>query len=63
MQFFLVQFTRADSPNATDAQSALIGYKPDNTTVFTKKGDILSLGELVLPADANIHVNDSQVGL
>lgn len=37
------------------------GFQPDNTTVFKKKGDLLSLGELVLPADAVININSSQV--
>lgn len=34
---------------------------PDNTTVFSKKGDLLQLGELVLPSDAQLKVNQSQV--
>lgn len=34
---------------------------PDSTTVFERKGDVLSLGELVLPADAQLHVSASQV--
>jgi hypothetical protein len=37
------------------------GFQPDNTTVFQKKGDLLSLGELVLPADAVINIKSSQV--
>lgn len=36
------------------------GYTPDSTTVFTRKGDLLQLGELVLPADAQLKVNQSQ---
>jgi hypothetical protein len=38
------------------------GYVPDNTTVFTRKGDVLALGELSLPADAGLSVKQSQVG-
>jgi hypothetical protein len=37
------------------------GFSPDSTTVFSKKGDLLQLGELVLPADAQLKVNQSQV--
>jgi hypothetical protein len=37
------------------------GFTPDATTVFNKKGDLLKLGELVLPADAQLNVNQSQV--
>lgn len=36
------------------------GYFPDTSTVFTKKGDVLKLGELVLPADAQVSINQSQ---
>lgn len=37
------------------------GFTPDASTVFTKKGDLLQLGELVLPADAQLNINQSQV--
>jgi hypothetical protein len=37
------------------------GYTPDATTVFSKKGDLLKLGELVLPADARLNIHQSQV--
>lgn len=37
------------------------GFIPDNTTVFTSKGDMLALGELALPADAQLTINKSQV--
>jgi hypothetical protein len=37
------------------------GFFPDSTTVFTKKGDLLQLGELVMPADAQLRVNSTQV--
>lgn len=56
LQFMVVSFERADDANPGTARDALLNYTPDNTTVFSKKGDILSLGELVLPADADIKV-------
>lgn len=37
------------------------GFVPDSTTVFHRKGDVISLGELVLPADAHLRINASQV--
>jgi hypothetical protein len=30
--------------------------------VFTRKGNVVALGELVLPADARLRINGSQVG-
>jgi hypothetical protein len=38
-----------------------VGFVPDNSSVFTKKGELLALGELVLPADAQLNVKGSQV--
>lgn len=47
----MVSFERSDDPAATAAPggiaSLLRDLQPDNTTVFTKKGDVLRLGELV----------------
>eukprot|EP00879_Flechtneria_rotunda_P014556 GHRR01015211.1.p1 GENE.GHRR01015211.1~~GHRR01015211.1.p1 ORF type:complete len:664 (+),score=177.73 GHRR01015211.1:545-2536(+) len=57
-QFIMVNFHRSDTPGAL---TNLTGFKPDNTTVYTKKGSMLQLGELVLPADAAISINNSQV--
>lgn len=49
--FMMVSFERSDDPAATAAPggiaSLLRDLQPDNTTVFTKKGDVLRLGELV----------------
>jgi hypothetical protein len=61
VQFLAVSFLRADSPDPSEAAAALQNYKPDNTTVFSRKGDLLALGELVLPADAHVNVTSGQV--
>eukprot|EP00775_Hariotina_reticulata_P010758 gene10758-10914_t len=61
-QFLMVSFARADEANSTESLAEVLsGFQPDNTTVFHKKGDLLSLGELVLPADAALNINSSRV--
>ncbi|GBF99231.1 L-gulonolactone oxidase [Raphidocelis subcapitata] len=47
-EFYQVAFSRADAPGA----GAVSGFVPDNTTVFSRKGDMLALGELEFPATA-----------
>jgi hypothetical protein len=61
VQFLAVSFLRSDSSDVQEASAALSNYRPDNTTIFSKKGDLLALGELILPADANINVSSGQV--
>jgi hypothetical protein len=61
LQFLAVSFLRADSADPSEAASALRNYRPDNTTVFSRKGDLLALGELVLPADARVNVSSGQI--
>ncbi|WIA37270.1 hypothetical protein OEZ86_014213 [Tetradesmus obliquus] len=60
-QFLAVSFLRADSADPVEAAAALQNYRPDNTTVFSKKGDLLALGELVIPADAHVNVSSGQI--
>jgi hypothetical protein len=61
LQFLAVSFLRSDSSDPLEASTALQNYRPDNTTVFSKKGDLLALGELVLPADARVNVSSGQI--
>uniref|UniRef100_A0A383W3X5 J domain-containing protein n=1 Tax=Tetradesmus obliquus TaxID=3088 RepID=A0A383W3X5_TETOB len=60
-QFLAVSFLRADSADPSEAAAALQNYRPDNTTVFSKKGDLLALGELIIPADAHVNVSSGQI--
>jgi hypothetical protein len=66
LQFLLINWFRADNPNAsTEVQATLASYQPDSSTVLTRKGDLLTLGDLVLPADGNItaaQINGTAAG-
>jgi hypothetical protein len=66
LQFLLINWFRADNPNTSaEVQDTLASYQPDSSTVLTRKGDLLTLGDLVLPADGNItaaHINGTAAG-
>ena len=57
LQFFLIKYDYLNSTNAnatTPTTFNLSTFTPDNTTIFTKKGNLLSLGDITLPADEDI---------
>jgi hypothetical protein len=59
LQFLLIKYDYLNTTNTSTASSLpssfnLSTFTPDNTTIFTKKGDLLSLGDITLPADEDI---------
>lgn len=56
-----VSYARADDPNATVADAAHEGFRPDATSLFVSKGALLKLGEITLPADAVLNLTAAQL--
>jgi hypothetical protein len=58
----LVSFVRSDDAASADAAGGtpLASFRADNSTVFMRRGDVIALGDLTLPADATVNISDSQ---